>query len=82
MEKAVKHLLLTESLMINASIHWWKSEMSKVLAAIEKFENNPLVDFEDPRYVELQGKLNYLLKKGNFEYRKLASFKKKVNELP
>ncbi len=55
--------------------------MRDVSTAILEFENNIFADFSSPEYLDLQSKLDYLLKKGTFEARNLTSFKKKLSSL-
>ena len=82
MEKSLKDSLLRKALMLNASQYWYESEMKKVIGRLHKLESDPFVDFEDPEYVELQGKLDYIRKKGGFEKREVKAFQKKLSLLP
>ena len=68
--------------MIHISQFWFESEMRKVITRLHKMEADPFIDFEDPEYLELQGKLDYLRKKGGFEKRVQIAFQKKISLLP
>jgi hypothetical protein len=82
MEKKLKDHYLQQMLMLDASSAWWRMQMRKVLTEIAKFESDIFADYSHPYYVELQYKLEYLRKKGNFEAQAYANFRKKVTEIP
>ena len=81
MSSKAQEALREEAKICQASIEWWKKEMSALINESDRLEENPqdYLDFED-RMDGIREKMNYLLFKGEWENKQLFILQQKINK--
>ncbi len=67
--------LIRQSRILDQSIKWWEAEMQKSFVKMDYLENHCFVPNNKQRK-QLEDRINYLVKKGDFERKQIDTFHK------
>ncbi|MEK6884147.1 MAG: hypothetical protein AABY22_31245 [Nanoarchaeota archaeon] len=71
--------LINQSRILDQSLKWWESEMQKSFVKMDYLENHSFV-VDHKKRKQLEDRINYLVKKGDFERKQIDLFHKNLSE--